>query len=503
MNMALWLERAARRWPNAPALMLGGDVIADYAEFWRRACGFAGGLRARGLGPGTQIAIVLKNQPDYLVALYGIWIAGAAAVPINAKLHPSEVATILADAQASLALVGPDLLRAMPTLSECPFVEAPSAEFDSLCAQPAALPAGRSGGDLAWLFYTSGTTGQPKGVMITHGMLCSMSLNYLADVDDVFQEDGAYYAAPMSHGAGLYALVHVLKGARHICPISGGFDANELLDCAQSLGALSLFMAPTMVQRLTKTAVEAGDRGDGIRTVVYGGGPMYRSDIEAALAWFGPKFVQIYGQGECPMTITALTRAEIADHTHPNWAARLTSVGRAQSGVEVQIVSPEGAPRRAGEVGEITVRGAPVMPGYWRRPDATKDTLKAGWLFTGDLGRLDEDGYLTLEGRSKDVIISGGSNVYPREVEDALLSHPEVREVSVVGRPSAEWGEEIVAFVVGQPGLAQAALEAHLLTQIARFKRPKAFVFTEALPKNNYGKVLKTELRARLKEMKK
>jgi long-chain acyl-CoA synthetase len=321
-------------------------------------------------------------------------------------------------------------------------------------------------------------------------------------VDEVRPDDAAYYAAPMSHGAGIYAPIHVRMGARHLCPPSQGFDAGELLDLAGKQGPLSMFMAPTMVRRLTDAAKATGQRGAGIKTIVYGGGPMYRSDIEEAVDWFGPRFVQIYGQGECPMAITALSRAEVADRSHPRWRARLASVGRAQSAVDVAVVDEAGAPLPPGEVGEIAVRGLPVMPGYWQAPEATAKTLKDGWLMTGDMGALDEDGYLTLVDRSKDVIISGGTNIYPREVEEVLLTHPSVHEASVVGRASAEWGEDVVAFVVAAPGaeIDAAALDAHCLENIARFKRPKAYFALAELPKNNYGKVLKTELRKMLEE---
>jgi long-chain acyl-CoA synthetase len=261
-----------------------------------------------------------------------------------------------------------------------------------------------------------------------------------------------------------------------------------------------MFAAPTMVRRLVDWAKTEGSSGDGIRTIVYGGGPMYVADIEEAVAVMGPRFVQIYGQGESPMTITALSRALVADRLHPRWRERLGSVGIAQSCVEVRIGDEDGHELPAGETGEILVRGAPVMLGYWRNPEATAKTIRDGWLWTGDIGSMDDDGFLTLKDRSKDVIISGGSNIYPREVEEALLLHPAVREVSVVGQPSEEWGEDVVAFVVAKPGvkLDRSELDHHCLEHIARFKRPKSYIFEVELPKNNYGKVLKTELRARL-----
>jgi acyl-CoA synthetase (AMP-forming)/AMP-acid ligase II len=304
----------------------------------------------------------------------------------------------------------------------------------------------------------------------------------------------------MSHGAGLYNFMPVLRGARHVVPESGGFDPDELLRLGRSLRDVSLFAAPTMVRRLVDRARQDGADGDGLRTIVYGGGPMYVSDIEVAVSVMGPRFVQIYGQGESPMTITALSRALVADRTHPRWRERLGSVGVAQSCVEIRIADPDGRPLPPGETGEILVRGAPVMLGYWRNAEATGRTLRDGWLWTGDLGVLDEDGFLTLKDRSKDVIISGGSNIYPREVEEVLLRHPAVREVSVIGRPSPDWGEEVVAFVVAAPGVAidLSELDNLCLAHIARFKRPKAYFLETELPKNNYGKVLKTELRARL-----
>lgn len=494
MNIALWLERAASRWPEAPALFLGAGQVADYAGFHQRAAGFAVGLAQRAIGPGDRVALFMKNCPEYLVALFGIWIAGAVAVPVNAKLHPKEAGWILANAGARLVLVTPGLEEG---LEGCEVLNAAGPDFAAACTHRPQPATDRAAEDVAWLFYTSGTTGRPKGVMITHGMLASMSLCYQADVDDVRPEDAALYAAPMSHGAGLYALVHVLRGAGHICPVSGGFDTAEFLSLAAAQGSVSAFLAPTMVQRLTAAACANGSQGEGIRTIVYGGGPMYRVDIEAALDQFGPKFVQIYGQGECPMAITALSREEIADRDHPGWADRIASVGRPQSAVDLRILGTDGQPAAPGEIGEIAVRGLPVMPGYWQAPEASAEALAGGWLRTGDRGARDAAGYVTLLDRSKDVIISGGTNIYPREVEEVLLTHPAVAEAAVIGRPSAEWGEDVVAFVVLSPGATctEAELDAHCVASIARFKRPKAYSFVAALPKNAYGKVLKTDLR--------
>jgi acyl-CoA synthetase (AMP-forming)/AMP-acid ligase II len=244
-----------------------------------------------------------------------------------------------------------------------------------------------------------------------------------------------------------------------------------------------------MVQRLVATG---RPRPRNLKTVVYGGGPMYVDSLKKAMAAFGPIFVQLYGQGEAPMTITGLRRA---DHINTDDAV-LGSVGYARSGVDVAVLAADNTPAAIDEIGEIVCRGDVVMSGYWKNPDATAATLKDGWLHTGDMGSFDARGFLTLRDRSKDVVISGGSNIYPREVEEVLIEHPGVSEACVVGAPDEEWGEVVVAFVVGSASAAE--LDAHLLERIARFKRPKRYEFVEEIPKNSYGKVLKRELRERL-----
>ena len=291
---------------------------------------------------------------------------------------------------------------------------------------------------------------------------------------------------------------------RHVVPASGGVDPAELFALGRALGPLSTFAAPTIVKRLVDHAVETGlgpeDAALSFKTIVYGGAPMYAADIARALRVMGPRFVQIYGQGETPMVGTALSRAQLADTEHPRYRERMASVGVAQTPVQLRVADEHGVDLAVGEIGEVLIKGDSVMAGYWSNPTATAAALRDGWLFTGDVGCLDGDGFLTLKDRSKDLIISGGSNIYPREVEEVLLTAPGVVEVAVVGTPDPEWGEVVVAFVVAQAGstVSTAILNQHCLENIARFKRPKRYMLVESLPKNNYGKVLKTELRARL-----
>lgn len=504
MNLVNLLIRTAKVFPERPAVAYGERDLYSYRALASRVFALSASLRGYfGLRRGERVALFMQNSPHYLEILYAVWHAGLVAVPINNKLHPREVAFILEDAGASLLFVTPGMGTGEflgDGNRHLQVIETGAAEYAALFHGRDASPVSDDPSDLAWLFYTSGTTGKPKGVMLTHANLMAMTTCYFADVDGARMEDSILYAAPMSHGAGLYNFAHVLVGARHLVPESGGFSPSEILALAKRFGNLSMFAAPTMVRRLVAHCATSGGDPSGIKTVVYGGGPMYLEDIRQALAVMGERFVQIYGQGESPMTITALSRHHLANSAHPRYLERLGSVGVAQSVVEVRVVDGDGQILPPGESGEIVVRGDTVMNGYWGNPTATLNTIRDGWLHTGDIGVLDLDGFLTLKDRAKDVIISGGSNIYPREVEEVLLLHPAVAEAAVVGRPDPEWGEEVVAFVVCEPGqsIAAAELDALCLQHIARFKRPKEYRLAENLPKNNYGKVLKTELRDRL-----
>ncbi len=507
MSLAHLLLRQARQSPKRAAIFHGTAPHATHGQWAARSAGMAQRLREAGLAPGDRVLLFMRNHPRYLELLWGAWWAGLVVVPVNSKLHPREVEWIIDNAQARWGFVTADV-AAEPLAGLERRLDVDSAEADALLSpapNATAIPiTQRDDGDVAWLFYTSGTTGRPKGVMLTHRNLRVMGLTYFVDVDAVSVQDAIVYGAPMSHGAGLYAIPHLMAGARHVVPASGGVDPAELFELGWQLGPLSTFAAPTIVKRLVDHAEHAGlsvaDAARAFKTIVYGGAPMYLADIGRALRVMGPRFVQIYGQGETPMVGTALSRQHLMDSTHPRHLERIASVGVAQTPVRLRVADADGLSLPTGEVGEVLIQGDSVMAGYWRNPEASAAAVRDGWLFTGDVGCLDADGFLTLKDRSKDLIISGGSNIYPREVEEVLLTAPGVAEAAVVGAPDPEWGEVVVAFVVAQPGCAVTTdmLDAHCMAQIARFKRPKRYLWVSELPKNNYGKVLKTVLRERL-----
>jgi fatty-acyl-CoA synthase len=488
LNLFAVLDQAAARFPDRGAVYHGERQLWTWREVRARALRLATSIRQVG-GAGARIAIATENRAELIELMFATWAAQCAVVPINFKLHPRETAQILEDADVSQVFASPKIAAQLASVVDVPIETVGTESYSRWLSAEQSAPPSTDPSALAWLFYTSGTTGRSKGAMLSHRNLMAMTIAHLADIDAPNENCSLVHAAPMSHGSGLYIAPYVLRGARQVVPESGAFDPAELLDLFESHPGSSAFLAPTMVQRLVQTGRA---RPRNLRTIVYGGGPMYVDSLKKAMAAFGPIFAQIYGQGESPMTITGLRRV---DHESVDDAI-LGSVGYARSGMDVAVLRDDGSRADTGEIGEIVCRGDAVMSGYWNNPDATRNTVKNGWLYTGDMGSFDERGYLTLRDRSKDVVISGGSNVYPREVEEALLEHPGVSEAAVVGAPDAEWGEIVVAFVVG--AVEPAELDAHLMARIARFKRPKRYLILDALPKNSYGKVLKRELRNQL-----
>lgn len=511
MHLSRLFYRSVQMFAERPALAKGKEGAQSYRALALRVRSLATHLCTDlGLSPGDRVCLAMKNSVEYAEAMLAIWHAGLCAVPVNSKLHPVEVQYILQDSRARLCLSeGEALAQLHETASgatEVTWVDVHGEHWQAArhrieaCGE--ARPTEGGDDDPAWLFYTSGTTGRPKGVMLTHANLVAMALNFHADMLPVASDDVLIHVAPLSHGSGLYGIPYWMHGGLQVVPDSGGFDESELADLLCHYQRASLFAAPTIVNRMVRHHESHPRDLPGLRCFFAGGAPFYAEDIKAAVACFGPRIAQMYGQGETPMTISALSAEHLAQAVARNDMAMLSSVGYAQTTVEIEIVDEKGAPLPTGQIGEIVVRSPTVMKGYWQNPEATARTVRNGGLWTGDVGLVDERGLLYLKDRSKDVIISGGSNIYPREVEDALVAHPGVREAAVIGVPDAEWGESVMAIVVAEDGVDAQALDAACLCAIARFKRPKHYEFVDSLPKNPTGKVIKSELRQRFASQK-
>jgi acyl-CoA synthetase (AMP-forming)/AMP-acid ligase II len=509
VNVARGLVDTARRNPVAPAVTWGPTMVT-YGDLDRRSDAFAAAVVALGVGPGDRVGVHLRNRPELLEAMYGCFKAGGCLVPLNRKLTPAEVQVLVADADARVVVTDDEVLAAAlvtgepgdgpslpPTVIGVDFAGPDVVSFDELTtSSPGPVLADVAGDDVAWLFYTSGTTGVPKGAMLTHTNLTYLVAAWLADVVDLHPGDVTLHAAPLSHGAGFHALAATARGVHHVIDPSPSFDADAVLGLLADHAVTSTWLVPTQIVLLTDAAAATARSLPALRAVVYGGAPITPAELRRAVDTFGQVFVQIYAQGEAPMTTTVLSRADhlaAAAGRDELWA----SAGTARVGTDVRVVGPDGVEVPAGEVGEVCVRGPAVMAGYWQRPDATAETLAGGWLHTGDLGRVDDRGYLYLLDRAKDLIITGGSNVYAVEVEAVLAAVAGAGDIAVVGVPDRVWGEIVTAVATGHPAL-EPQLRAACEATLASYKRPRRYAFVAELPRNAYGKVVKRDLRSRL-----
>ena len=494
VNLASLLTNAARGFAGRPAVTWGADTLT-YGELDRRVVALDGWLRRQHVGRDTRVAVFMDNRPEFLVAMFATWRCGAALVPCNARLTGDELAFLVSDSASSVIITDEEHEATARAASVGATVCVTGPELDAILhtnsGGTASEPVRVRADDLAWLFYTSGTTGRPKGAMLSHETLMFVAVSWLADLTPLDENDVTLHAAPLSHGAGFHSLAATARAAHQVIPDGPSFEPLRILDLIRTYRVTNTWMVPTQIVMLTEAAPPEPDLPS-LQYVVYGGAPMTPAAIERALHRFGPIFVQLYGQGETPMTTTVLRRE---DHRPDLFG----SAGRARPGVELAIQGTDGAPLPPGDVGEVVVRGASVMSGYWGRPDATAESLREGWLHTGDLGRLSEDGMLYLLDRTKDMIISGGSNVYAVEVEQVLSTHSGVGDVAVIGVPDDLWGEVVVAVVVPTEGdIDAAALEQHCRTSLAGYKIPRRWHQVESLPRNAYGKVVKRDIRARL-----
>ncbi len=509
MNIGQFLSQAAERYPDQPALVCG-DRRATYAETNARANALAAGLQSLGVVPGDRVGVMMWNCPELIESFFAIWKAGGCAVPLNARCVAEEVSYHLDDSEASAIIFGEefremmaglqDRLRTVTSLICTADPLAGQSSYEELIASHSGtcdVGVRSTGDDLAWLFYTSGTTGKPKGAMLSHSNLSFMAVSWVADLMRLEPEDVGLHAAPLTHGAGFHAIALTLKSSQQVLLDPHRFDPENLCATVEKYRVTNTWLVPTQIKMLLNyTDLEKWDLSS-LKWVVYGGAPMYVEDLKAAIRRIGPVFVQLYGQGETPMTGTYLRSQEhVIDGAN---SKRLASCGHVRSGIELRILGEDEQEVARGEVGEICVRGPSVMKGYWQQPEATASVLRGGWLHTGDVARMDEDGYVYIMDRTKDMIISGGSNVFPREVEEVLLEHPGISEACVIGVPDELWGEAVKAVVVLEKGTR--ATEEEIIQfvgeRVAGYKKPKSVDFIEELPKSAYGKILKRELRDR------
>jgi long-chain acyl-CoA synthetase len=484
---------------DGPAIVLGDRPLHTWGTFAEAVARRSAGLRGElGVAPGDSVMVFAANCPEYLEALFAIWHAGAVAVPVNGKLHLREAAALMEASRARICFADRDLAHGLdPELPEqSRLVVLGEADDLALALSEPAAPVPRSLGDDAWIFFTSGTTGRAKGARLTHGNLLAMTTAYYADVDAVGPGDSLLHVASLSHASGLFSLSFVGRGAAQVLPESGHFDPAELLSLVSANERSTFFVPPTLLRRLC--AEQTGAAANRIGRILVGAAPVLPDDLRRGVVAFGPCLWNGYGQGETPCTITAMGAGAIADALRDGDDARLSSVGVARFATRVQLVDDDDRPLPPGEIGEVVVAGPTVMAGYLDLPEESAQALRGGCLHTGDLGRFDELGHLTLVDRAKDVVITGGYNVYPSEVERVLLGDPTVAETAVVGVPDADWGECVVAYVVARPGaeVDTEALDSRCLDEIARYKRPREYRVVEELPRNSAGKVLKAELRS-------
>lgn len=510
MNLGLLLTKSARLFPDKPAIIRGNQRIT-YAQLNVRVNRLANALRQLGLKQGANVAILQYNCAETYESLFACFKSGLAAVPINFRLHPKEFAFIIDHSESRAVILSPEFNDSILEVRE----RIPRArhlittggalgellDYESLLGDAADefSDVDVSPDDLAWLFYTSGTTGMPKGAMLSHRNLLAMTMNFYADVaPGLSPDDAILHAAPLSHGSGLYGIPNIAKGATNVILASKSFDPETVFQTIDKFRITNMFAAPTMIKMLVDhPAIDRYDLSS-LRSLNYGGAPMLVADLKKAIAKLGPCLVQVYGQGESPMTITYLPHWAHKTDGNPEDVMRLGSAGIARTDVEVKIFDEGDNELPIGQIGEIVTRSNLVMRGYWKNPEATASTIRNGWLHTGDLGHMDKNGYLFIMDRSKDMIISGGENIYPREIEEVLVRHPAVREVSVIGVPDPKWGEAIKAVVALNPGMAVSEQELieFCRNSIASYKKPKSVDFVNELPKSNTGKILKRELRS-------
>jgi acyl-CoA synthetase (AMP-forming)/AMP-acid ligase II len=496
-NLASLLLNTATRLPDLPGL-IHGELTRSWGEMAARVRSAAGALVARGIVKGDRVLVHARNSASMFETMWACWMVGAVFVPTNFRLTPPEIGYLAESSGAVLHIFDREFPEhAKAALNDAVGAQIWMEEWDELARFPqkVARPVDVDRDDCCWFFYTSGTTGRPKAGMLTHSQMAFVVNNHICDLmPGLSEHDASLVIAPLSHGAGVHSLSQVARGAVSILPMGERFDADQLWQLVERYRVSNMFTVPTIINMLCRN--EAVDRYDhsSLRYVIYAGAPMYRADQIHALNKLGQVLVQYFGLGEVTGNITVLPPSLHSSDDDPSLPTG--SCGYARTGMEIAILSPDGAYLQPMQTGEICVRGAAVFAGYFNNSDANAKAFAHGWFHTGDLGHLDARGFLFITGRESDMYISGGSNVYPREIEELLLTHPAIAEACVVGVPDEKWGESGVAVLVINPGhnISLGELMQHLDGRIAKYKTPGRVVVWESLPKSGYGKVVKREV---------
>ncbi len=510
MNLSLFLRQSARRYAHEIGFVWG-DRTWTWAELDARVDAMAAALAARGVVRGDRVLVQAKNSNQMFESMFACFRLGAVWVPTNYRQTPDEVAYLGAASGASAIICGrefPDHVRSVReaapdvrlviSIGRSAFGE----DYDTLVAahDGESVPVcDVERDDPCWFFFTSGTTGRPKAAVLTHGQMAFVVTNHLCDLmPGTTHRDASLVVAPLSHGAGIHQLAQVARGVKTVLLSQDRLDVEDAWRLVETWRVTNMFTVPTIVKMLTEhPAVDAYDRSS-LRHVIYAGAPMYREDQKHALAKLGRVLVQYFGLGEVTGNITVLPPDLHEPEDGPD--VKVGTCGYERTGMQVQIQDDAGREVSAGETGEICVCGPAVFAGYYDNPDANAKAFRDGWFRTGDLGHVDTQGFLYITGRASDMYISGGSNVYPRETEEKVLTHPAVAEVAVLGVPDRTWGEVGVAVCVLRPGarLNEPELLAWLEPKVARYKLPKRVVFWDELPRSGYGKITKKLIREEL-----
>jgi acyl-CoA synthetase (AMP-forming)/AMP-acid ligase II len=510
MNLAHFLRQAARR-HGEDIGFVWGEATWTWRQLDQRVDAMAAAMAAKGVVKGDRVLVQSKNCNQLFESMFACFRLGAVWVPTNFRQTPSEVAYLAAASNASAMICQSDF----PDYVSAALEAAPAIRFVISIGQSAfgddydALVAAHQGtafsaadvehDDPCWFFFTSGTTGRPKAGVLTHGQMGFVATNHICDLmPDTTPADASLVVAPLSHGAGIHQLAQVARAVKTVLPRGDRFDVEEAWSMVERWRITNMFTVPTIVKMLTEHPSVYKYNRSSLRYVIYAGAPMYREDQKHALRTLGPVLVQYFGLGEVTGNITVLPPGLHDQEDSPG--ARIGTCGYERTAMQVSIQDDNGREMRPFETGEICVCGLAVFAGYYNNPEANAKAFRNGWFRTGDLGHMDEQGFLFITGRASDMYISGGSNVYPRETEEKMLTHPAVAEVAIVGVPDRVWGEIGIAVVVLRPGSAidEASLLGWMEGKVSHYKLPKRVFFWEEMPKSGYGKITKKIVREAL-----